>query len=192
MIGNVSKAMTNEDLNSLISIRLGFKHSYAKKLKEIGVDYKVPKCKIIVIDDIVISEDDYIGGSILLPDARTMDLLINGDYINFSNQYHQKLLNDENIKEYLIILLTGLMEKGFDYILYFNSMDFSLSQTISQSLCQFLENTIGLIIYPIEAIKNYPNLLLEQSINVNYIQQNKLAIDSYGYSVKQPNLFQQF
>ena len=118
MICNVSCAINFEQLNSLIEIRKRFKYEYTKNLNErTGQNFGIPKCKIIVVDDMIIKQDNYIGGSILLPDARAMYSLIEGDYYSFKADYQNKIYNDVNVREYLIILLSAFFCCNFLYFL---------------------------------------------------------------------------
>lgn len=193
MIGNVSCAINFEQLNSLIEIRKRFKYEYTKNLNEkTGQNFGIPKCKIIVIDDMIIKQDNYIGGSILLPDARAMYSLIEGDYYSFKTDYQNKIYNDVNVREYLIILLSGLIEKGFDYIIYFNSDDFQMSVTIAKELFEALYNLYGIIVYSFEQIYNQPILLNNQCIDPNKLLFDKQQIEQYGYSTRKAGLFYTF
>ena len=45
-----------------------------------------PKCKVIVVDDFCPSDDsDYVCASILLPDSKSMECLIDGNYAQFED-----------------------------------------------------------------------------------------------------------
>lgn len=193
MIGNVICAIDNAQLNNLIEIRKNFKYNYIKELNEkTGQNFSIPKCKVIVIDDLVINQDDFIGGSILLPDGKAMYSLIENDYNNFSMQYINKLSNDPNIREYLTILLSGLIEKGFDYIIYFNNNDYQMALTIANVLFGYLYNMYGMIVYSYDNIINQPSLLLNQSIHPEKLVFDKQLIEQYGYTLNNPGLFYNF
>ena len=193
MIGNVICAIDNTQLNNLIEIRKNFKYNYIKELNEkTGQNFSIPKCKVIVIDDLVINQDDFIGGSILLPDGKAMYSLIENDYNNFSMQYINKLSNDPNIREYLTILLSGLIEKGFDYIIYFNNNDYQMALTIANVLFGYLYNMYGMIVYSYDNIINQPSLLLNQSIHPEKLVFDKQLIEQYGYALNNPGLFYNF
>ena len=193
MIGNVICAIDNVQLNNLIEIRKNFKYNYIKELNEkTGQNFSIPKCKVIVIDDLVINQDDFIGGSILLPDGKAMYSLIENDYNNFSMQYINKLSNDPNIREYLTILLSGLIEKGFDYIIYFNNNDYQMALTIANVLFGYLYNMYGMIVYSYDNIINQPSLLLNQSIHPEKLVFDKQLIEQYGYALNNPGLFYNF
>ena len=193
MIGNVICAIDNAQLNNLIEIRKNFKYNYIKELNEkTGQNFSIPKCKVIVIDDLVINQDDFIGGSILLPDGKAMYSLIENDYNNFSMQYINKLSNDPNIREYLTILLSGLIEKGFDYIIYFNNNDYQMALTIANVLFGDLYNMYGMIVYSYDNIINQPSLLLNQSIHPEKLVFDKQLIEQYGYALNNPGLFYNF
>ena len=79
MIGNVICAIDNAQLNNLIEIRKNFKYNYIRELNEkTGQNFSIPKCKVIVIDDLVINQDP--------PNNRTYDPSTNlGTWTSFSS-----------------------------------------------------------------------------------------------------------
>ena len=188
MIGNISIATNFNELNFIIQTRLNTKVSSYMSNGMNG-----PKCKVIVVDDFCPSDDrDYVCASILLPDSKSMECLIDGNYAQFDYFYNMKLMNDPDIKEYLAVIITGLMERGYDYIFYFDFQNNTNMQPIAQSLINFLDRNLGLLFYNAACIQQNPQVLFYQSMRPEAMYANKKAIDSYGYSDKAPSLFQQF
>ncbi len=186
MIGNVIIIADMESLSKVINIRNSTKvQSYIKAGK------KPPKCKVIMIDDYVPEDPDYICGSILLPPANSMYSLIEGDYAAFEYMYNEKLYKDAGVTEYMIIILTGLMERGFDYIIYCDRSNMNMVP-ISNILFNFMHNKFGLNFIGDGDVMRDPRLLFNQAVAPEYYQRNKFLIDSYGYSDREPSLFAQF
>jgi len=188
MIGNISIATNFNELNFIIQTRLNTKvRSYMSN----GIE--APKCKVIVIDDYCPKDDDnYMCASLLLPDGKSMECLINDDYAQFEYFYNMKLMNDQDVKEYLVVIIAGLMERGYDFIFYFDFQNNTIMQPIAQYLINFLNMNLGLLFYDAACIQQNPQALFYQSMRPEAMYANKKAIDAYGYSNKKPSLFQQF
>lgn len=187
MIGNISIATNFNELNFIIQTRINTK---VKDYRSNGI--KEPKCKVIVVDDLCPNDPDYVCASILLPDSKSMECLIEGDYMQFEYFYNMKLYNDPDIKEYLAVIITGLMERSYDYIIYFDFLNNSNMQPIANCLINFLDKNLGLIFYDAMCIQQNPQVLYNQSMKPESVMSNKMAIDAYGYSDRKPTLFQQF
>lgn len=187
MIGNISVATNFNELNFIIQTRMNTK---VAAYKSNGMN--APKCKVIVVDDFCPNESDYVCASILLPDSKSMECLIDGNYAQFDYFYRMKLLNDSDIKEYLVVIITGLMERAYDYVLYFDFQNNTNMQPIAQTLCSFLSDNLGLLFYDAACIQQNPQVLFYQSMKPEAMAANKSAIDAYGYSDRAPSLFQQF
>lgn len=186
MIGNVIVVGDMAGLNKVIDIRNNVKiQSYIKAGK------KPPKCKVIMIDDYVPEDPDYICGSILLPPANSMYSLIEGDYAAFEYMYNEKLYKDDGVTEYMIVILTGLMERGFDYAIYSDLTNMNMPY-ITNILFNFMHTKFGLNFIGCGDVMQNPNLLFNQAVAPEYYQRNKFLIDSYGYSDREPSLFAQF
>lgn len=181
MIGNITYVKSCSELTDLINIRNSFKIPRQPAVKS--------KVKVIVVDDMNPNQKDYICASILLPNAKAMEYLINGHEAMFRFEYERKLYNDPDIKEYFAVLLTGLMEKSYDYILFFDFVNNYNMPIISDTLMNFLVKTYGLVMVSYEQVKEDPNILFMQCMNNQYFLQNKNLIMEYGYSNSRPKLF---
>ena len=79
MIGNISIATNFNELNFIIQTRLNTKVS-----SYMSNGMNAPKCKVIVVDDFCPNDDrDYVCASILLPDSKSMECLIDGNYAQY-------------------------------------------------------------------------------------------------------------
>lgn len=187
MIGNISIATSMQALNNIIALRNQYK---VAQYKQRGMT--APRCKVIVIDDFCPKDPDYICGSILLPPPRSMECLIEGNMEMYEYIYHSKFVSDDDVHEYICILLTGLMERDIDYILYADTVNNYNMIPIISTLTQMLSMYYGLIFVGDGDIMNNPNLLFNQSVLPEFVVKDKELIDRYGYSDKAPSLFYQF
>jgi hypothetical protein len=190
MIGNISIALTYQELMSLIDIR----NQYRTQLAQTGqTDFN--KTKIVVINDTDSYGDNYIVGSILLPDSKAMFSLIEGDYEGFQTQYYRKLESDPQIHEYLVVLLAGLIERGFDYIFYFDSEDPQFTNIIASALATYLyfgsRYGISVLSYNDYVMSN-PNIVMTSSVNNYYLPRINDEIRQYKLSNKPESLFIEF
>lgn len=188
MIGNISIALTYQELMSLIDIR----NQYRSQLAQTGkTDFN--KTKIVVINDTDSYGDSYIVGSILLPDSKAMFSLIEGDYEGFQTQYYRKLESDPQIHEYLVVLLAGLIERGFDYIFYFDSEDPQFTNVIASALATYLHSRYGISILPYNAyVVSNSNIIMISSVNKYYLPRINDEIRRYKLSNKPESLFIEF
>ena len=191
MIGNISIATNFNELNFIIQTRENIK---VRSYKSNGLD--APRYKVIVVDDYRPDDNDtdntYMCASILLPDGNSMECLINNDYRKFEYFYNMKLMNDKDVKEYLVAIIAGLMERAYDYIFYFDFQNNTIMPPIARYLIDFLSINLGLLFYDAVSIQQNPLTLFYQSMKPEAMYANKKAIDAYGYSNKKPSLFQQF
>lgn len=192
MIGNLTVAGSIQELSFILETRITHKKQQCSKL---GID--IPRCKVIVIDDwdITYDQDDYICASILLPDAKSMECIVAGNLATFRTLYWNKLENDNDVKEYLIVLLAGLMEKGFDYVFYTDTTNNANLIPIMIELTTFLNRKLGLKFYSSDDVLDNPYVLDEQSVSPEFRMPNKMAIQQYGYQNPDSpigNLFVQF
>lgn len=192
MIGNVMVAYDNNQLNYLVNERLKYKLNYANQKKQMGVKYEIPKCKVLLVDDYNPEQEDYVPASILLPNGNTMSYLIAGDEVDFRYLYTQKLNMDSEVKDYLAVIVAGLMEYNIDYILYFDCASNIYMQEISNVLLSFLNNMLGIVVYNAMQFQQDNSVCIQQSMLPHYVANNKLAIDGMGYSKNKPTVFQQF
>lgn len=189
MIGNISIALTYQELMSLIDIR----NQYRTQLAQTGqTDFN--KTKIVVINDTDSYGDNYIVGSILLPDSKAMFSLIEGNYEGFRTQYYRKLESDPQIHEYLIVLLAGLIERGFDYIFYFDSEDPQFTNVIASALVTYLYSRYGISVlsYTDYYLVSDPNIVMTSSVNNYYLPRINDEIRQYKLSNKPESLFVEF
>lgn len=111
MIGSIFIATTVVELQSIINMRACSKSN---------------KCKVIVLDDEIIQQDDYVGGSILLPPTSALCTLIDtGIREEFANQYYQYLNYNDDVKAYLATMMYALL-KGTDLILFTHTSDITM------------------------------------------------------------------
>lgn len=102
------------------------------------------KAKVIVLDDQVIQQPDYITGSILLPPpTMLMDYIDYNDYNDFYMKYYNYLIGDEGVIKYIKMVTSALL-KGIDIILYLGESDPS---TFLDALINVLYNVYGLTIF---------------------------------------------
>lgn len=189
MIGNISVAGNAVQLQTLINIRANFKQGQSGMYKQkLGDDFKPNKLKIIVLDDMSTCGEDYLIGSILLPNTRALIYLTEGDYNSFTQEYMRKL-EDPSIQEYIVVLLAGLVERNFDYIFYFNNDDPTMVLSMSYVLFGYLYQKFGIIVYD---VLNNPSTLAMQSIDTNRFMEVQNLIYQYKMSNRPPSLFQQF
>ena len=179
MIGNITIAGDMNELQNLIAVRTQFLTSYISNCKSRGIPFEPHKMKIVVINDTDSCGDDYIVGSILLPNSRAMFSLIEGDYNTF-------------VQEYLIVLLAGLVERGFDYVFYFDSNDPSIYTPIANTLMQYLNQKFGVIAAFTPTVIMRPDLFLSSSISPQYITSIQNLIQQYKLSNKPASLFIQY
>ena len=190
MIGNVTIAANVQQLQYILNARENIKVASYKSR-----NMQPPTHKVIVVDDCDFGINNAVIASLLLPDANATTALIEGDMERFSYFYSQKLMNDPEVKEYLIVVFTGLMEKGYDYTFFFDCDNNINMQPIADMLCSFLSNMLGLVMYSVEYINSDPNVLFYQSVREEYRMQISNAIIAYGYSdISDPQkyLFRQF
>lgn len=184
MIGNIAMVRNCTELTEFINLRNSFK---------VPNQYPPSKLKVIMVDDLNPNQQDYICGSILLPQARAMEYLIEGDTFGFENEYLSKLNCDVDVKDYLTVLLAGLMEKSFDYVLFFDFVNNYNMPDIARVLTNFLYNSLGLVIYSFDQIQVDHSLLFNQSMIPEAFMNNKNMLISAGYAnAIAPNLFMKF
>ena len=103
MIGNISIALTNQDLVNLVEVRKQCRNLIGPVM---GIQ-EFNKTKIVVINDMDShGGSNYIVGSILLPDSKSMIALIDDDYPTFKLLYHQKL---QHHLKYVIFLVNLIL-----------------------------------------------------------------------------------
>lgn len=180
MIGKILMAGDMDELQNLCMVRSAFFTSYITECKNRGVNFVPNKLKIVVINDTDSFGDDYIVGSILLPDSKAMFHLIEGDLLGFMDMYYNKLDNDRDVQEYLIVLIAGLVERGFDYVFYFDNNDYSIWSPIANALQGYLYNKFGLSCVYSNIITCQPQELLSHNVKSvvnlqNLIRQYKLS-----------------
>lgn len=192
MIGNITIAGDMNELQNLIAIRTQFLTSYISNCKSRGIPFEPHKMKIVVINDTDSCGDDYIVGSILLPNSRAIFSLIEGDYNTFVQEYYNKLESDPDVQEYIIVLLAGLVERGFDYVFYFDSNDPSIYTPIANTLMQYLNQKFGVVAAFTPTVLMRPDLFLSSSIAPQYITNIQNLIQQYKLSNKPASLFVQY
>lgn len=189
MIGNISIALTNQDLVNLVEVRKQCRNSIGPV---IGIQ-EFNKTKIVVINDMDShGGSNYIVGSILLPDSKSMMALIDGDYATFKFLYHQKLANDPQVQEYLVVLLAGLVERNFDYIFYFDSEDPYIFNYLVPALLDYLVENFGLVFYEASDFIQDPKLVCERSVDGWNLPKINNLIRQYKISNKPDSLFISF
>lgn len=185
MIGKIMVANNMVELQQLIMMRNQFMTSYGEVCKNKGFNFVPNNVKIIILSDTESHSDDYIVGSILLPNSRAMFNLIEGDYNKFVQEYQYKLNSDPDIQEFIVLLLAGLVEKGFDYIFYFDNDDLSMCNTIGSALFSYLYAKFGVI--------NSNNMnFIEQSIIPEKVVDIENLIRQYKLSNRPESLFIEF
>lgn len=182
MIGNIITAGNMNELQTLIQIRGQYLKSYLEACKEKNIRIEPHKTKIVVINDTDSCSDDYIVGSILLPNSRAMFCLIEGDYNSFINEYYSKLDNDPDVQEYIAVLLAGMLERNFDYIFYFDTEDFSMYNSLCKALVYYLNSRYGVVCYSLEDCMDYPNIFITQSIIPEAIANVQNIVNNYRLS----------
>lgn len=189
MIGNISFATNPNELTFILQTRMNTK---VAAYKSRGID--APKCKVISIDDFCPRGiEDFLCASILLPPPRAMDYLIDGNYDQFYYLYKAKLTEDKDVVEYIIALVAGLMEKSWDYILYFDFDNNSNMGTIVTFLFNYLRLAFGLVFYSALDIQNNPNALYNQSVMPEFMMNNLNILYDNGYAqIIQESVFHQF
>lgn len=177
MIGNITVAGSTQELGFICETR------YRKIQKYRNMGLEAPRCKVIVVDDwdITYDQDDYICAPILLPDAKSMECLVAGDMNSFHMLYWNKLENDQDVREYIICILAGLMEKGFDYVFYVDGLNNPNLVPIMKELMSYLNAKYGLDFFTVNDISYNPDLLNEMSVDVKFRESNKAIIQQYGY-----------
>lgn len=189
MIGNVTIVGSMEQLNCYLSLRGNFLSSYSAMCKQNNTPCDVHKNKIIVVDDIKASGDDYIVASILLPKSRTMPYLIDDNAL-FKDMYWYDLDNDPDVQEIIAILLTGILERNFDYTLYFDN-DFWYQ--IASALSEYLYVRFGIMCYGLDEVMANNSIILQQSIAPESVTRAQSIVDRYELSNRQPGqLFVQY
>ena len=192
MIGNISIIGNMNQLQSFIMIRGQFMKSYITECNKNGIAFVPNKTKIVVVNDTDSCSDDYIVGSILLPNSRAMFHLIEGDYNNFCQEYYNKLESHPSVQEYIVVLLAGLMERNFDYIFYFDNDDPSMWTPIAKALFDYLGMKFGVIGYNDSLYYNNPSLFLAQSIAPEKREFVQNIIKQYKLSNRPTSLFMEF
>lgn len=192
MIGNISVAYNSIDLNNLLQLRQKCIADISEYYRANNMKNEITKTKIVVINDVNNLNDEYIVGSILLPDSRAMFALIEGDYNNFSRMYFERLDNDPDIREYLVVLLAGLIERNFSYIFYFDNDDPNIVYPISNALFSYLKMRFGIYMYTPEMLFNNEFLLISQGIDQSYLPQDQNLINQYKLSNRPKSLFYHF
>lgn len=192
MIGNITMARNMNELQTLIQSKYTFMNNYIELCKSKGATIEKPhKTKIVVINDTNSCGDEYIVGSILLPNSRAMFHLIEGHTNDFVYEYYNKLMYDSEIQEYIAVLLAGLLERGFDYIFYFDNEDDSICLPICNALSNYLYTTYGVVCYnAIDVISN--NLYMNQSIVPEAVTNIQNIINNYKLSNRPTQLFMQY
>ena len=152
MIGNVTIAGSVNDLNTFMS--------YRSKLDK--------KIKIVVISDSTFQFNNCIVGSILLPSSDAMFDLVEGNHVGFTQKYFNKLDYDIDTREYLIVLLAGLIEYGTDYCFFFNSDDPTIWNPIANALSEYLDIRFGIKTMSVYTALSYPNGFFISSITDQY------------------------
>jgi hypothetical protein len=186
MIGNIMVAGNATELQFLINYKGTYLQAYAEACKNSGVNQEIHHTKIVVVNDIEGSGDDYIVASILLPNSRAMFFLIDEDYNNFVYEYYNKLDNDPDIQEYIAVLLAGMLERNFDYILYFDNDDAKMWMPICKALVDYLYSRFGVLCYGIGDIRSNPQLLLSQGIIPECVVKVQDIVNRYKLS-NRPN-----
>jgi hypothetical protein len=110
-----------------------------------------------------------------------MECLISGDMNSFHMLYWNKLENDQDVREYIICILAGLMEKGFDYLFYVDGLNNPNLVPIMKELMSYLNAKYGLDFFTVNDISYNPDLLNEISVDVRFRESNKAIIQQYGY-----------
>lgn len=95
--------------------------------------------------------------------------------------YWNKLENDQDVREYIICILAGLMEKGFDYLFYVDGLNNPNLIPIMKELMSYLNAKYGLDFFTVNDISYNPDLLNEISVDVKFRESNKVIIQQYGY-----------
>lgn len=196
MIGNITIATNPMELNFIVQTRNTVK---IPACRNNGIEE--PKHKIIMVDDCKPNQDGFLCGSILLPGAEAMENLICENLANFSYFYDMKLKTDEEVIEYIAVIIAGVMEGPnrndgkpsvpYDFTLYFDCINNYNMPVIAQFLCEFLSKHFGLILYNAASIQANPALICSQSMMPEFMIRNKQFIADLGYS-NNPELFQRF
>jgi len=140
------------------------------------------KSKIIVVDDMCNSNNpDIICASILLPSANTMSNLIDNysepAAINsFQAEYSRKLTMDQDVIEYLVVLMAGMLQYGYDYIFYIDTMN--IDHMTFNVLMNVLCNSYGFILQ----VNNANALAGGIGIDSNHINRAMALIQNFGYA----------
>lgn len=192
MIGNISIAGDMNQLQTFVMLRNQFMTSYVTECKKRGISFIPNKTKIVVVNDTDSCGDEYIVGSILLPNSRAMFNLIEGDYNSFCQEYYNKLEYDVDVQEYIVVLLAGLVERGFDYIFYFDNNDPAIWTPIAKALFDYLGMKFGIVGYDVMSYCNNPNLFISPSIVPEKRELVQNTITKYKLSNRPESLFMQF
>lgn len=183
-IGNVTVAFCERDCLN-IQTALHKKAEIYKGNGFIPIPYK-----FVSVDDEYHYEDYYVNASILLPDAKAMECLLNDDIQGFEYFYGMHL-NSQDVREYLLVLVAGLMTKPIDYIICFGE-DCMNMPMIPDFLLKFLGSNIGLNIITANLVFMDNSLVFTPGILPGYMSSNFAALQANGYAEPTNGLFQHF
>lgn len=184
MIGNIYVIGDEAQLNMLVALRNQYLYNYRLNLaSQMGFNFEPHKLKIVMLSD-VMPGDNYIVGSILLPKTNAMFYLADGDYNSFVNQYHFDLDNDAEAQEYIAVLLTGILERNFDFCFYYNNSDPEMWTPMAMALDAYFQSRYGVTLYDYNQVNFNNQLFLTPSVNPNYITKVTSIVDSYNLSNK--------
>lgn len=183
-IGNVTVAFSDEQAAFIMT-------AIRKKTELYRVNGLIPvDIKLVSVDDEYHVDDYYVNASILLPDAKAMECLLNDDIQGFEYFYTMHL-NSPDVREYLLVLVAGLMTKAIDYIICFGN-DCVNMPAIPNFLLGFLQQNIGLNLIPYEQVWMDWTKVLEPGIMPGYMSSNFAALQANGYVETTTGLFQHF
>lgn len=183
-IGNVTVAFSDEQAVSILE-------ALRKKTELYRTNGFIPVVsKFVSVDDEYHVEDYYVNASILLPDAKAMECLLNDDIQGFEYFYTMHL-NSPDVREYLLVLVAGLMTKAIDYIICFSN-DCVNMPAIPNFLLGFLQQNIGLNLISCEQVCMDWTKVLEPGIMPGYMSSNFAALQANGYVETTTGLFQHF
>ena len=110
MVGSIFVATSMDELQYTLSTRA----------------CKPNRAKVVVVDDEMINQEDYVGGSILLPPTYALCILLdNNDVTGFEVQYLNYLNSNDNVNAYMATIMYAIL-KGTDIVLYTHTADASM------------------------------------------------------------------
>lgn len=190
MLGNICAAGSADELFALVNMRDEYMKRYVASYAMRNIQVQPNKFKIVTISDTdPSSRNDTIIGSILLPSSRAMFLLMEGNYQGFVYEYYSKLDSSPEIQEYLLVLITGLVERGFDYIFFFDNNDYNMWYPIYKALSDYFASRYGIICH--ENTLHYPNNFLIPSVPITSVLSLQQLIRHHGLSQNNGQLFVQ-